>query len=187
MKPLALTLATLLALSVSACGGGSEDEATPPETATSAAAAPSESAVPGLSEKSGVPLVEPTEKGKPAPKPQPSQVKPLVGTWQGDGPVQEYFVFTAKGDGMLIAGGKTLWNGTVIPAGKNTFRLSWDGTDPGATYWQIALKDGGKTFTFAANSQVYTKVDKPKTGKPETPKTDKTDKTDTDNPANDEE
>ncbi|ROO84111.1 hypothetical protein EDD29_1628 [Actinocorallia herbida] len=170
MKPLALTLAALLTLSVSACGGGgSEEEGTQPETSAGAAAAPSDSGVPVPSEKSGVPLIEPSETGKPAPKPQPNQVKALVGTWQGDGPVKEYFVFTAKGDGMLIAQDKTLWTGTVIPAGKNTFRLSWEGTDPGATYWQVVLKDGGKAFTFAATDQDYTKVAKPKTDKTDKP------------------
>ncbi|GAB2852021.1 hypothetical protein GCM10022221_59250 [Actinocorallia aurea] len=164
MKPLALTLAALLTLSVSACGGGSDEKGGAPEASTSASAAPAESGAPDMSDKSGTPLVEPSVTGKPAPKPQPNQVKSLVGTWQGDGPVKEYFVFTAKGDGMLVAKGETLWNGTVIPAGKNTFRLSWEGTDPGATYWQLVLKDGGKTFTFAANGQIYTKVDKPKAG-----------------------
>ncbi|MCD0453656.1 hypothetical protein LO762_31390 [Actinocorallia sp. API 0066] len=176
MKPLAVALAAVLTLSLTACGGGgAEKEGAAPETSASTSAAPAEEpGAPGLSPKTGEPLgeplVEPSETGKPAPKPQPSQVKPLVGTWQGDGPVKEYFVFTAKGEGELIAGGKTLWSGTVIPAGKNTYRLSWEGTDPGATYWQVVLKDGGKSFTFAANSQTYKKVTKPATGKPETPK-----------------
>ncbi|WP_106402770.1 hypothetical protein [Actinocorallia populi] len=160
MKPLALVLAGMLALT--ACGGGSENPE--PETSASAEAsqpAAQDSDAPGLAPKSGAPLAEPTESGKPAPTPKPNQVKALVGTWQGDTPAKEHFVFTADGSGKLVASGKELWAGTVIPAGKKIYRLSWQGTDPGAAYWQIELNAGGDEITFAANAQVYKKVKKP--------------------------
>ncbi len=166
MKPLALALAGLLALS--ACGGGSETPSTETSSSPEASApAAQESGAPGMSPKNGgTPLAEPTESGKPAPTPKPNQVKALVGTWQGSTPVKEYFVFSAAGAGKLVAQNKELWTGTVIPAGKNVFRLSWQGTDPGAAYWQIQLNAKGDELTFAANGQVYKKVKKPVTSEP---------------------
>ena len=161
MKPLALVLAGMLALS--ACGGGEGEDASPETSSSTEASSPAaqDSGAPGLSPKSGTPLAEPTESGKPAPTPKPVQVKSLIGTWQSSTPVKEYFVFAADGSGKLIASGQDLWTGTVIPAGKNVFRLSWQGTDPGAAYWQVQLNAEGKELTFAANGQVYKKVKKP--------------------------
>ncbi|GAB3676796.1 hypothetical protein GCM10027589_46980 [Actinocorallia lasiicapitis] len=169
MRPLAITLAGLL-LFTAACGGG-DDPAEPGAQPGTTASAPSADGgggktpndVPSLNPKTGAPdLPQPTETGPVAAAPQPKQVTKLVGTWKGSSPADDFFTFDAKGRGIFKAGGEELWKGTVIPSGKRTFRLSWQGHDPGVTYWQIELAKDGASLTFAANQQVYEKVTKKK-------------------------
>jgi hypothetical protein len=95
----------------------------------------------------------------PLPKIQPAQVKVLVGTWTNDGKnsLKDYFVFKADGTGSWMMQGKPLWSGSVIPAGKSTFRLSWQGKDPNvSTFWAIKVGSDGK-LVFQGNQQTYAK------------------------------
>lgn len=168
MKPLALALAGLLVLT--ACGGGKEEPPAPSDAAAqpSAGTQPGETA-PSLVSRSGEPIVLPTETGKPAPKPQVSAVKSLVGTWKGSNPVKDYWLFKADGSGTWVAQDQKLWTGTVIPAGKTDkgaeiFRLSWQGTDPGESYWQVEVMVKEGTMIFAGTQQEYKKA--VKTAKP---------------------
>ncbi|GAA3231414.1 hypothetical protein [Actinocorallia longicatena] len=164
MKPLALALAGLLVLTT-ACGGGKKDDTvTKPETGTSsqpqAGSTDPAGEEPTLDPKVAATPPSPTEKLPPAPTAKPKQVTELVGKWNGSSPANDYFVFNAKGQGKFVAGGKELWTGTAFPVSKHTYRLSWEGGDPGVTYWQVEIKDG--KLIFAANQQTYEKDAKKK-------------------------
>jgi len=131
-----MTVIAAAAALLAGCGGGGKSGAT---------GAPSSSVdTPGMS---------------PLPKISPGQVKVLVGTWTNDAKnsLKDYFVFKPDGTGSWMMQGKPLWTGSVIPAGKNTFRLSWQGKDPNvSTFWAIKIDSGGKLL-FQGNQQTYAK------------------------------
>jgi hypothetical protein len=157
----ALTLGAVLLLS--GCGGGGTETPAADQTSGAVPVEQSGESAPVLTAKDGV---TPTP-APPAPKTKPSQVKNLVGTWKGSGPAKDYFQFKADGSGRLNSKGVDLWKGTVIPAGKDSsgnevFRLSWEGTDPGATYFQVKLTEKGTKLVFEGNSLTYEKAVKKK-------------------------
>jgi hypothetical protein len=153
----ALTLGAVLLLA--GCGGGGTETPAAGQNSGAATVQQSGGSAPSLTPKDGVvPTSDP-----PAPKPKASQVTHLVGIWKGSSPAKDYFEFKADGSGRLNSKGVDLWKGTVIPAGKDTsgnevFRLSWEGTDPGATYFQVKLTEKGTKLVFEGNSLTYAKV-----------------------------
>jgi hypothetical protein len=137
-KAAALTVAAALLLA--GCGGGSKPSAS--KTGSSPSGTFSE---PQMS---------------PLPKVSPAQVKVLVGTWvnQAKNSLKDYFVFKADGTGQWIMQNKgPLWSGQVIPAGGQTFRLSWQGKDPNvSSFWAIKINSDG-SLLFEGNQQKYVK------------------------------
>jgi hypothetical protein len=88
-----------------------------------------------------------------------AQLGSLAGTWLSYASAKDYLVFTATGQGAWKARSRTLWQGRVIPAGPDTFRLAWQGTGRGSTaYWQVKLIDGGRKLIFNGTNQQYLKI-----------------------------
>ncbi|MEV4678854.1 MULTISPECIES: hypothetical protein [Actinomadura] len=129
---LAVCAVSAAALALGGCGGGGEKGA--------AAGGPSAAATTLA----------------PLPAVKPSDVKPLVGRWVGT--AEDYFQFTADGNGVWMRGGQKLWSGAAIPEGDGKFRFSWQGGDPQiASYWGVTL-ESRSTLVFAGTNQKYKKA-----------------------------
>ncbi|MGI8336902.1 hypothetical protein ACRYCC_43765 [Actinomadura scrupuli] len=147
--------ATAAALALSACGGGKDG---------AAQGGPSQGETQGQSASDGSPATggaAPKAVGGPLPKVVPQQVKGLVGTWTNTakGSVGDAFEFKADGTGSWKGRGRILWTGQVIPAGKDQYRLSWQGKDPNTpSFWSVKLTDNGRKLLFQGNQQTYSKT-----------------------------
>ncbi|MDX6434719.1 MAG: hypothetical protein QOE54_7085 [Streptosporangiaceae bacterium] len=152
----ALTIAAAAAtLTLSACGGAKDSAA---KGDPSQGAAQGQSASDGSSSGGG-PV--PKSVGGPLPKVAPQQVKGLVGTWTNTtkGSVGDAFEFKSDGTGSWKGRGRTLWTGQVIPAGKDQYRLSWQGKDPNTpSFWSVTLTQNGQKLLFQGNQQTYSKT-----------------------------
>jgi hypothetical protein len=161
-RPRAIALAIAVAaaaFTLAACAGAKDSGATSdPSQSTAPSAAQGGSASDGSPSTDG-PV--PKTVGGPLPKVAPQQVKGLVGTWTNNakGSVGDAFEFRSDGTGSWKGRGRTLWTGQVIPAGKDQYRLSWQGKDPNTlSFWSVKLTENGQKLLFQGNQQTYTKT-----------------------------
>ncbi|WP_243716671.1 hypothetical protein [Actinomadura sp. KC345] len=139
MRTSALAVSAAAALALTGCGGGEGDTA-----GSGASSAPPTTLAP-------LPIVK------------PSDMKPLVGRWVGA--AGDHFQFAADGKGVWMRQKQKLWSGTVVPEGGGKYRFSWKGGDPRtASYWGVALGEGGRSLVFAGTNQTYKKAAATKRG-----------------------